>query len=173
MKKINEKGFVLLETVIVAVFIISIFTFVYMSVVPLIGRYDELYNNYELEKTYKLYHIRDAIYKDEKFSTIVEKKYNFIKANDFSNQSYYNSLANTLFDDDYQIVYIRGISTNLNNALTDLGITGSFKEYIESTKKNKASDDFQNFLFLKDGKRFAHLGLATDLNDLTKYVDNN
>lgn len=169
MKKINEKGFVLLETVIVAVFIISIFTFVYMSVVPLIGRYDELYNNYELEKTYKLYHIRDAIYKDENFTSIVGSEYKTIKLSDFSNQSYYSSLTNTLFDDDYQVVYIKNISTNLDNALNSLGITGSFKEYIESTKKNKASDDFQNFLFLKDGKRFAHLGLAIDLNDLTKY----
>lgn len=172
MKKMNEKGFVLLETIIVAVFIIGIFTFVYMSVVPLIGRYDELSNNYELEKTYKLYHIRDAIYKDNNFENIIKDNYGVIKNTDFTNKSYYDRLLNTLFDDNnYQIIYIRSIDSNLNQAITSLNIKGAFKEYIENTKKNKASEDFQNFLFLRDGKRFAYLGIAVDLNDLTKYTD--
>lgn len=172
MKKNNQKGFVLLETVVVAVFIISIFTFVYISVVPLIGRYNELSNNYELEKTYKLYHVRDAIYKDDNFENIVKEKYKEIKSTDFTNVGYYNSLVDTLFDDnDFQIIYIRSINDNLNSALGNLNIKGNFKNYIESVKKSKASEDYQNFIFLRNGNRFAHLGLATDLNDLTKYTD--
>lgn len=177
MKKNNQKGFVLLETVVVAVFIISIFTFVYISVVPLIGRYDELYNNYELEKTYELYHIRDAIYKDANFNNIVSGNYKIITANNFTDKVYFNSLIEKLFDNtvvnnnDYKIVYIRNIDTNLETALSSLNLKNSFKDYIRNIKENQASEDLQNFIFLREGKRFAYLGIATDLNDLTKYTD--
>jgi len=175
MKKINQKGFVLLETVVITVFIISIFTFVYMSVVPLIGRYDELYNNYELEKTYELYHIRDAIYKDENFSDIISGNYKIITANDFNDKAYFNNLLGKLFDNtvinnnDYKIVYIKNIDSNLDNALSFLNLKNSFKEYIRNIKKNQASGELQNFIFLREGKRFAYLGIATDLDYLTKY----
>ncbi len=169
MKKNNQKGFVLLETVVVAVFIIGIFTFVYTSIVPLLGRYDDLANNYELEKTYKLYHVRDALYKDDNFFNITSQPYKKINANDFANKDYYNSLVDLLFEDDYQIIYIKDIKTNMNAAFTNLNIKGSFREYIENIEDKKASVDLANFLFLKDGNQFAYLGLATDLNDLTKY----
>ncbi len=172
MKKNYKKGFVLLETVIVAVFIVSIFTFVYISVVPLIGRYNELSNNYELEITYKLYHIRDAIYKDDNFNSIVSSQYKIVKNTDFENTDYYNSLLNTLFEDeDYQVIYIRNLETNLDSAFSNLELKSSFKEYIKNIKKTKANEDYQNFIFLRDGNKFAHLGLAVDLDDLTKYVD--
>ena len=38
------KGFVLLETLIVAVFMIGIFTFLYSAVIPLLGTYEDLTN---------------------------------------------------------------------------------------------------------------------------------
>ena len=170
MKKNNQNGFVLLETVIVTVFIISIFTFVYISVVPLIGKYDELDNNYELEKTYKLYHVRDAIYKDENFNNIIKDEYKIISVNEFNDKEYYNNLVNVLFDDDYQIIYIKKIDENIENAINTLNLKKSFIEYIESVKEKEASDNLQNFIFLRDGKKFAYLGIGTNINDLTNYT---
>ena len=41
MNKMNENGFVLIEAVIVGVFVMSLFTFLYMNVVPLVGRYEQ------------------------------------------------------------------------------------------------------------------------------------
>lgn len=169
MKKNNENGFVLLETIVVAVFIIGIFTFVYISVVPLIGKYEELSNNYELEKTYKLYHIRDTIYKDKNFTNIVDKNYKMITINDFDDQEYYTKLVDTLFKDDFQIVYIKKMNENLEEALDKLNLQKSFKEYIENIKEKESSDSFQNFIFLREGKKFAYLGLGTNINDLTNY----
>jgi competence protein ComGC len=41
MKRINQKGFVLLETLIVTVFVMSIFVFVYRNSVPMMGQYED------------------------------------------------------------------------------------------------------------------------------------
>ena len=91
MKKIDKKGFVLLETVVVTVFIISIFTFVYISIVPLLGKYEELTHDYKIDVAYKLYHIRDAMYKDGNFNSIVGANYKKIELSDFEDQGYYSS----------------------------------------------------------------------------------
>ena len=52
MKYQNKKGFVLLETLIVTIFTLIIFTVLYTSVVPLLGRYDTLsyYNDLDTNR---------------------------------------------------------------------------------------------------------------------------
>ena len=39
MKKLNKKGFVLAETLIVTVFVMTIFTLLYVNFFPLLGEY--------------------------------------------------------------------------------------------------------------------------------------
>ena len=46
MKKSNEKGFLLAEAIVVGVFVLSLFTFLFVNVVPLVGRY-EVAENYD------------------------------------------------------------------------------------------------------------------------------
>lgn len=167
----DEKGFVLLETVIVSVFIISIFTFVYTSIVPLLGRYEELAYEYDIDIAYKLYHIRDAMYKDANFTNIVGSKYKRVTSADFNDTTYFNSLVASLFEDSYEIVYIKELKNRVDGAISGLGITGGFKEYIEKTAKTKADAELENFIFLKEENNYAYLGLATDLNNLTNYQE--
>ena len=38
----NKNGFVMTETLVVIVFLVSIFTFVYISIIPLIGKYEDM-----------------------------------------------------------------------------------------------------------------------------------
>ena len=47
MKKLNRKGFVLAETLVVTVFLMIIFTMIYQNFVPLMGEYErrENYDN--------------------------------------------------------------------------------------------------------------------------------
>ena len=52
MKKNNNKGFVLAEAIIVGVFILSLFTFLFVNIVPLIGKYEAV----------KQYDTIDAVY---------------------------------------------------------------------------------------------------------------
>lgn len=51
-KFINNKGFVLVETLIVSVFVVSVFTFLYINVLPLIGSYEEETNYDSIDTKY-------------------------------------------------------------------------------------------------------------------------
>jgi len=170
--KLNNRGFVLLETVIVAVFAISIFTFIYLSVVPLLGQYESLSYENNIDVAYKLYHIRDAIYKDDNFKEIVNENYKRISSNDFNDSSYYNSLTNYLFDNsDYEIIYVRKLAERVNGVISGLSVSKGYGEYIKKIAKTKSSDSFQNFIFLREGTNYAYLGLATSLKDSTNYQE--
>lgn len=61
MKKIDNKGFVIVETIIVAVFIIGICTFLFANFIPLIGEYERVEKYDTLEKKYKTNEIRKMI----------------------------------------------------------------------------------------------------------------
>ena len=170
-KMLNSEGFVLLETVVVAVFIIGIFTFTYISLVPLLGRYEELAYENDLDIAYKLYHIRDAMYKDDNFDTMISKKYKRITSDDFYDTTYFNSLSSSLFDNNYEIIYIRGLKTRVNSAISGLEIKGGFKDYIKRISETKTNGDIENFIFLKEGNNYAYLGLAVELGDITNYKE--
>ena len=57
----NKKGFVLMETLVVTIFTLFIFTILYNNIVPLIGKYDELSYYNDIDTTYQLYHIKKLI----------------------------------------------------------------------------------------------------------------
>ena len=46
----NKKGFFMVETLVVIVFCAGIFTFLYVSVLPLIGTYNDLIVNFLYKK---------------------------------------------------------------------------------------------------------------------------
>lgn len=51
-KFINNKGFVLVETLVVSVFVVTVFTFLYINVLPLIGSYEEEVNYDSIDTKY-------------------------------------------------------------------------------------------------------------------------
>ena len=53
MKKLNNQGFALVETLIVSVFVLGIFTLVYVNYYPLIGEYEKRENYDAIESVYK------------------------------------------------------------------------------------------------------------------------
>ena len=62
----NKKGFALTETLVVVVFLVSIFTFIYISIVPLIGKYENTISTEDdIDIVYKLYHIRKVLMSGE------------------------------------------------------------------------------------------------------------
>ena len=44
MKKIKNNGFVLAEAIVVSIFVLGMFTYLAMNVLPLIGKYDRVLN---------------------------------------------------------------------------------------------------------------------------------
>ena len=55
MKKINNKGFVLAETLVVTVFLMILFTMIYSNFYPLIGEYEKRENYDDVDGKYVAY----------------------------------------------------------------------------------------------------------------------
>lgn len=51
-KIMNNKGFVLVETLVVSVFVVTVFTFLYINVIPLVGGYEEEENYDSIDTKY-------------------------------------------------------------------------------------------------------------------------
>lgn len=58
MKNLNKKGFALVETLIVSVFVMSIFTLMYTNFFPMIGEYERREKYDDIDSVYKTYLIK-------------------------------------------------------------------------------------------------------------------
>lgn len=151
MIKKNKKGFVITEMLMVAVFVVTIFTFIYTSTIPLIGKYRDIAereNNIEI--VYKLYNIRKLIRKDDNFVELADEDVKRISCSDLANIDSCNNLIDYLDLNNYDLFYINNIGSNLSNPL----FSDEIKDYL-----NKYSDDSQKILLLqdKDEHTIAHL----------------
>lgn len=112
----NNKGFVMTETLVVTVFLVTIFTFIYISIVPLIGKYEDLVaREGDIDIIYKLYNIRKFMLVDPYKDIIIEPGKNTITCNSFSdtNREYCNKMMEYLELDNYILVYVDDIYDNL------------------------------------------------------------
>lgn len=64
MKKLNSKGFILAETLVVSVFLMVLFTMIYTNFYPLIGIYEERENYDDVDGKYTAYWIKKLIESD-------------------------------------------------------------------------------------------------------------
>lgn len=61
MKKLDNKGFVLVETLVVAVFLVSIFSILYNNFYPLMGEYERRETFDDIDSKYKIYWIKRMV----------------------------------------------------------------------------------------------------------------
>lgn len=61
----NKKGFVLVETIVVSVFVLGLFTFIIANIIPLIGEYEKESDYDSVESIYSAHMIRKMILKSE------------------------------------------------------------------------------------------------------------
>ena len=59
MKKINNKGFALVETLIVSAFVIGIFSVMYANFYPMMGEYEKRENYDDISSIYNANLIKD------------------------------------------------------------------------------------------------------------------
>ena len=52
MKKLNKKGVILVETLVVTVFVMTLFMFVYQNTVPNLGAYEKLMYYDDIDSVY-------------------------------------------------------------------------------------------------------------------------
>ena len=60
----NNKGFVLVESIVVAIFVLGFLTFLAVNILPLVGNYEAAINNDNVESRYEAHLIRKMLLKD-------------------------------------------------------------------------------------------------------------
>ena len=171
MKNLNKKGFFMTEALMVIVFVTLIFTFLYVSVIPLIGNYnDKIVRESDIDIVYKLYSVRKAINEDTNKNILMNGEYNSITCNSFSNTTYCNQLMNILELNNYSLIYtdsINDLYNSINNGTYN--VDNEVKEYLENYK-----DTDENAIILLDKNKhtISHLEYIDPdmpLGDYLKY----
>ncbi len=107
----NKSGFVLAEAIIVGVFVLGLFTFLFMNVVPLIGRYEAAEGYDTVDGVYNANLIRAMVMKDNYVDNVLKIDDIFEKytASEFcqllSDENYCNSLVGGRFID-VETIYV-------------------------------------------------------------------
>ena len=121
-----------METLVVTVFTLFIFTILYNSIVPLLGKYTELAYYNDLDTTYSLFHIRKFIYDDPNYQNIVNSDFKIIACNN-------DTLANQ--EACYNLFNFLGVDP------TEDELIFMKKSYKDSIKNNNAvSEEVKNYL---------------------------
>ena len=160
MKRVNN-GFVLIETLIVTVFLMGIFTFLFTNIIPLNARYERTRNYDDVSTVYAVDEIRKMIKKDANFNsltsginnlTVVHK--DITKCSIYNNKNLCNALLPSLGIDGtngvnkiiltkYELTQVKNKIENNNLFETDNDI--GLKEYIEFLPKFTDSEISQGF----------------------------
>lgn len=159
MKILNKKGFFMTETLVVIVFVAAIFTFLYISILPLVGTYnDKTTRESDIDIVYKLYHIRKMIYEDSNRENITGDDFKEIKCTDLNNTESCNTLMNYLELNNYTLLYVDGINDNINK------LNVSQYNEIYKTLANKLNEEEANdtVLILYDNEKNTSARLKYD-----------
>ena len=135
----NKKGFILMETLVVTMFVLLTFSILYSNAVPLLGRYEEIAYFNDIDATYDLYHIENFLTKDPNYSKIFNENEKILTCND--GDIYNQDACNTLFD-------FLGIDST-NDQLVFLK-TDFKKELMDDTNISAAIKDYLNYVEIKD-----------------------
>lgn len=154
----NNKGFVLTETLVVTVFLVTIFTFIYVSIIPLMGRYEDLISRErDIDVVYKLYNIRKMLsYVNP--DLVTKNGFNDNITCDIFEDESYRTYCNKLFEQmeitNYRLIYVDNIYKNLDNIKsvdTELN-TNEFYQYIKAYQKDEGE-----YLILLDMSKDSYL----------------
>lgn len=133
----NKKGFVLVETIVVSVFVLGLFTFLIANIIPLIGEYEKESDYDSIESIYSAHMIRKMILKSENqrivsLATLPTEGYYMFEGDDIcyylTNINYCKKLLSRDFLDVKKII------------LTNYTITNDFKK--RSKNFDRASSEY-------------------------------
>ncbi len=71
MKKFNNRGFILVETVVVSVFVLTIFVLLYQNSIPMVGEYENRIRYDDIDSVYAIGVIRRLLISDPNYNTII------------------------------------------------------------------------------------------------------
>ena len=131
MLKINSKGFVLVETLVVAVFVSAIFSVIYSNFYPIMGEYEKREAYDDIDSKYATFWFKRIIQSDSVNFTNIQ--------NDITNNSYHEfNCSNDIVDSDVTAIKV------CNSLVTRFGVE---KMYITDYKlgNRDVSSDKNNF----------------------------
>lgn len=131
MLKINSKGFVLVETLVVVVFVSAIFSVIYSNFYPIMGEYEKREAYDDIDSKYATFWFKRIIQSDSVNFTNIQ--------NDITNNSYHEfNCSNDIVDSDVTAIKV------CNSLVTRFGVE---KMYITDYKlgNRDVSSDKNNF----------------------------
>lgn len=163
MKKLNKKGFVLVETLVTTVFVMSIFAIMYNNFYPLIGEYEKRENYDDIDSKYAVYWlkriIQDSTFDASKLNEVKNGTKSYISlscTNDFfyGNSNAANRCANIS----------KYLNVRTNDGKTALGDyqRNNLRVYITT---------YNTFKFKNDVKSDTKFTMVRDVSDPSKPVD--
>lgn len=143
IKKLNNKGFVLAETLVVTIFLMTIFTMIYTYFYPLIGEYEKRETYDDVDSTYSIFWIKRMV-EDSSYSI----KNNVARKNDFLRDGYFRFECRDIENDEakretcitmVKALQVDGCDANGNNCnifITKYRIGGSGVSFKNTVKNN-------------------------------------
>lgn len=138
MKKRNQKGFVLIEAIVVAVFVLSLFTFLFSNLVPLVGEYEAAENYDTINSIYNTNLIRTMIMSDSNVNSILQ-----LNNPSYATNSYIKyegddicTYMSTTGQQNYCTKLLSSTFLNVNSIYVTWYRTGSIKNYIKDNPSN-------------------------------------
>lgn len=157
MRRLNQRGFVLVETLVVTIFVLTLFIFVYKNTVPVIGDYEAMYSYDDIDSVYASNLFKQVILKyantdyiDEYLSRPENTYLNITDCNNnniYFNQEYCTKMKETLSikEDDYIFITEYNIEKFKkevkNDIFFDSGDLSSFRDYLNTVAD---TDSFYN-----------------------------
>lgn len=142
MIKNNNKGFALVETLIVSVFVVTIFTIIFANYLPIIGEYERRQYYNDIDSTYKTYLVKKMVESSESDIGSIKSSINSnnpLKSFNCNNMdSTLQSYCKTLFNElDIKKAYLaqynlRNVKTKIKNNQLDSSYDSNIKDYINT-----------------------------------------
>lgn len=172
MKKNNNKGFMLLETMVVSAFIITTLIFLYVQFSNLKKSYDESFKYDTIPELFKTKEIDKFINNNYGYADLIndvkENEDNFIELyNNSCNMSYfskYNSYCNRLMND-MDVKTILLVSTDLSKLINKLKTNNKYSNglYLYTKKINQSTNNNSYSLIVEfNDKKYTNLIVQED-----------
>ena len=165
MKKNNNKGFMLTETLVVSTLIVSILIYLYLQ-------FTNVYNNYQNSF---IYNTPDALYNCNNIKTFLinDNIENIIKNENLTNNYYVdlktytnyneNNYKTTLFSflDVNEVILTKDNLTDIKNNLGSLNFSVGLKNFIKYTKSTGEENVYRLFVSYNNGT-YASINLLVE-----------
>lgn len=133
MKKMNNKGFALVETLIVSAFVMGIFSLMFTNFYPMIGEYEKRENYDDIDSVYKTYYLKNKIEQcftdtpNNVINNVFPQSTSLVKNKDDCHDSL-NAMANK-----FKVNKIILTNYNISDIKNSISISDSyFKDYVSS-----------------------------------------